>query len=203
MSYVRLSADSPPFSQEGFPDPSGGNLSAHIEFNFYSINNQSTGSQNGTLMLYVINLHPVSREHFCLLKVEGFLIRICHIGGSVTLNDSNPFHYPVINFGFLAEPMDVSILREGVRSARRLLSAPAFQDSVFGTVAPASNVTSDEDLEAFLHSTADNWGHAVGSASMSPQGADWGVVDPDFRVKGTSGLRAVDASVIVSPGLLC
>ena len=29
---------------------------------------------------------------------------------------------------------------------------------------------------------------------MSPCGAQWGVLDPDFRVKGTNGLRVVDAS---------
>jgi hypothetical protein len=40
--------------------------------------------------------------------------------------------------------------------------------------------------------------HGVGSAAMSPRGASWGVVDPDFRVKGTSGLRIIDASVLVS-----
>jgi hypothetical protein len=32
---------------------------------------------------------------------------------------------------------------------------------------------------------------------MSPKEATWGVVDPEFRVKGTIGLRVVDASVIV------
>ncbi|KXN93017.1 Oxygen-dependent choline dehydrogenase [Leucoagaricus sp. SymC.cos] len=31
---------------------------------------------------------------------------------------------------------------------------------------------------------------------MSPEGASWGVVDPDFRVKGTTGLRVVDGSVL-------
>lgn len=33
---------------------------------------------------------------------------------------------------------------------------------------------------------------------MSPKGADYGVVDPDLKVKGIRGLRIVDASVMVS-----
>jgi hypothetical protein len=33
---------------------------------------------------------------------------------------------------------------------------------------------------------------------MSPKGADYGVVDPDLKVKGIRGLRVVDASVMVS-----
>jgi len=81
---------------------------------------------------------------------------------------------------------------------RRLLSAPAFQGSVFGSVNPPANVTSDEDLEDFLRNAGSSADHPVGSASMSPKGANWGVVDPDFRVKGTTGLRVVDASIIVS-----
>lgn len=38
--------------------------------------------------------------------------------------------------------------------------------------------------------------HALGTAAMSPEGASWGVVDPDLWVKTTVGLRVVDASVI-------
>jgi hypothetical protein len=33
---------------------------------------------------------------------------------------------------------------------------------------------------------------------MSPKGANYGVVDPDMKVKGIRGMRIVDASVIVS-----
>ena len=38
--------------------------------------------------------------------------------------------------------------------------------------------------------------HAVGTAAMSERGASWGVLDPDLRVKGTKGLRVVDASAL-------
>jgi choline dehydrogenase-like flavoprotein len=98
----------------------------------------------------------------------------------------------------LSEDIDIAIAREGVRSARKLYLAPVFQDSVFGTVLPAKNVTTDEDLDAVIRTTAAPLLHGVGSAAMSPHGARWGVVDPDFRVKGTTGLRIVDASVFVS-----
>ena len=38
--------------------------------------------------------------------------------------------------------------------------------------------------------------HAVGTAAMSERGAQWGVLGPDLRVKGTKGLRVVDASAL-------
>lgn len=118
--------------------------------------------------------------------------------GTVTLKDSDPFSQPLIDLDMFGEDVDIAILREGIRSARKLFSSPAFKDSVNGTVAPPADTTTDEDLDAYIRSRAFSYLHGVGSASMSPRDASWGVVDPEFRVKGTKGLRVVDASVIVS-----
>ncbi|KAF5360407.1 hypothetical protein D9756_004427 [Leucocoprinus leucothites] len=179
MSFIRLPDDAPPFSEEGFSDTTTGEDASHVEFSFFQIGapDPDAGVMNSTLQVFVSNIHPVSR-------------------GSVTISTSNPFDYAAVDPGLLAEPVDMSILREAIRSLRRLLSAPVFQGSVFGSVVPPANVTSDEDLEGFVRNAANSWLHGVGSASMSPKGAEWGVVDPDFRVKGTTGLRVVDASVV-------
>lgn len=195
LTFVRLAKDAPPFSKEGFQDPSPFEGSAHIEFSFHMIGDlgKSSADTHSALQVDVVNLHPISRE--CLYRSSD--IRD-DPGGSVTIHNSNPFHYPFIDIGLLAENIDVSILREGVRSVRRLLGGSAFEGSVFGSVIPPAHVTSDGDLEDLLRNTGTTFSHAVGSASMSPKDAEWGVVDPDFRVKGASGLRVVDASVIVS-----
>jgi len=118
-------------------------------------------------------------------------------GGSITLASSDPFAHPIIDVNMLSEPVDLAIMREAFRSARNLLSAPVFEGSVFESLYPPSNLTTDDELDSFIHSTVGPYFHSVGSAGMSPRGANWGVVDPDHRVKGTNGLRVIDVSVLV------
>ena len=57
--------------------------------------------------------------------------------------------------------------------------------------------TTDEELDQFIRSSTITVSHGVGTAAMSPKGAEYGVVDPDLRVKRVRGLRIVDASVLV------
>jgi choline dehydrogenase-like flavoprotein len=56
----------------------------------------------------------------------------------------------------------------------------------------------DEELDEYVRANSATIFHPVGTAAMSPKGAEWGVVDPDLKVKGVKGLRVVDASVLVS-----
>jgi choline dehydrogenase-like flavoprotein len=115
----------------------------------------------------------------------------------VTLNSKDPLASPLINPNFLSSEVDVFIMREAIRSALRFASAPAWANYVISPV--GVNFTStDAELDEFIRANGGTVFHPAGSASMSPRGANWGVVDPDLRVKGVSGLRIVDLSVVVS-----
>ncbi|KAF5345030.1 hypothetical protein D9758_010464 [Tetrapyrgos nigripes] len=113
--------------------------------------------------------------------------------GSLTLNSSNPLDHPVINLNLLADPFDVFGMRESVKALRRLLNTAPFQGY---TLQPSLNPTTDDEIDQFVRENVGAGLHPVGSASMSPRDADWGVVDPDLTLKGAKGVRVVDASVL-------
>lgn len=90
-------------------------------------------------------------------------------------------------------------MRVAVKKAVKFLSAEAWKDYV---IRPLDNLaqalTSEEALEAYIRETSIIAAHPVGSAAMSPKNATWGVVDPDLLLKGGTGIRIIDASVMVS-----
>ena len=61
-------------------------------------------------------------------------------------------------------------------------------------IAPGSKVRSDEELLDFVNRTAETTYHPIGTCKM---GADaHAVVDDRLRVRGLSGLRVADASIM-------
>lgn len=118
--------------------------------------------------------------------------------GTITLNSSNPLEYPIINPNFLTTEFDKTVMREAVRSAQTYLQAPAFKGYIIKPWDQLGNRTSDEELDEYIQSLTTTIFHPTGTAAMSSEDADYGVVNPDLLVKKTSGLRIVDASVFVS-----
>ncbi|KAJ3564744.1 hypothetical protein NP233_g8092 [Leucocoprinus birnbaumii] len=151
-------------------DPSSGSNSAHIEF----IAGPFTPAQYNLVVLLV---SPASR-------------------GILTISSNNPFDEPMIDPGYYSSGLDLVAARQALKQALTFASAPVFQNIITGLAAPFTNVTSDADIDFIIQNSTVSGLHPVGTASMSPKGAGWGVVDPDLRVKNVTGLRIVDASVM-------
>lgn len=119
-------------------------------------------------------------------------------GGSVFVRSANPLDTPVIDPAFLDSEFDIFAMRSALKSARRFLAGPAWKGYVIAPAGPFANATTDALLDAYARESSFTTAHPVGTAAMSFKGATYGVVDPDLRVKGVSGLRIIDASVFVS-----
>jgi len=113
--------------------------------------------------------------------------------GSVTLASSDPRAPALIDPNYLSEPADVDVLAEAVGLSRDLGAAAAFADWRAHEVYPGSNWADIADQRDFIRRAANSFHHPIGTCRIGP------VVDGSLRVKGITGLRVVDASVL--PGI--
>ncbi|KAJ4471857.1 pyranose dehydrogenase [Lentinula edodes] len=121
--------------------------------------------------------------------------------GSITLNASDPLGPPLIDPNYFASEYDVLVMRQALLTGFNFLSSEPWT-SYLGTpvnglaeVISAVGTGDFTAMDQLMRNGVQNGAHLVATSSMSPYGADWGVVDPDLRVKGLDGLRVVDASV--------
>ena len=114
--------------------------------------------------------------------------------GSVRLPSPDPKDPPIIRMNYLQSQSDVQKVIEGVKIMRKLFHTSAFNEFRGQEVGPGAEVTSDEALEAYIRSVCISGYHPVGTCKM---GTDlMAVVDPELRVRGVTGLRVVDASIM-------
>jgi choline dehydrogenase len=114
--------------------------------------------------------------------------------GSVRLSGTNLDDHLIIDPNYLGNEEDVTGLIEGIAMTRAIGESAAFDDWRGREVIPGPDVTSDEDLRAFVAKAASTYYHPAGTCAMG-QGAD-SVVDDRLKVHGITGLRVADASVM-------
>ena len=115
--------------------------------------------------------------------------------GQVTLSSADPRDPPLINFNYFEEggDEDLEAVLEGIQFVRNLTSKLQREDLIVTEEIPGSDCKSVEDLKKFVRNNA--WGHhASCTCAIGPREQN-GVLDSNFRVYGTKGLRVVDASV--------
>jgi choline dehydrogenase-like flavoprotein len=119
--------------------------------------------------------------------------------GTVRLRSNDPAAKPRIVTNTLAEADDVAALVNGIKLAREWVKTAPLADVAAREFYPGSDVTSDDDLEAWLRAHVELIYHPSGTCKMGAD--DDAVVDSQLRVRGLEGLRVCDASVFpVIPG---
>ncbi|KAK6082632.1 alcohol dehydrogenase [Seiridium cupressi] len=116
--------------------------------------------------------------------------------GTVKLASTDPRDLPLIEFNSFNGAdgaKDVQAVVEGMQLSRKMFNNVIPLKGGFTEVWPGTGVT-DEDLPDFVRNEA--WGHHASCTNpIGPDSDPIAVLNSDFTVKGTQGLRVVDASV--------
>ncbi|TIU43517.1 MAG: alcohol dehydrogenase, partial [Mesorhizobium sp.] len=125
--------------------------------------------------------------HTCVLRPKSV--------GEIRLSRDSSRQDVLIDHRFFTHEDDAMVLVEGIKIARRIFASPEF-DSVRGKeMLPGKDISSDDEILAYLRAEALTVYHPVGTCKMGTD--DMAVVDPEtLKVRGVEGLRVADASVM-------
>ena len=115
--------------------------------------------------------------------------------GFIELRSINPKDPPIIQPNYLSEEDDIGTLVAGLKFIIKLSETEAFKEAGAEDWGPEPSCQhfrfkSDEYLKCLVHHWAITVYHPVGTCAMGT------VLDNNLRVKGVSGLRVVDGSVM-------
>ncbi|NBP08029.1 MAG: choline dehydrogenase, partial [Gammaproteobacteria bacterium] len=118
--------------------------------------------------------------------------------GWVRLRSADPAEAPRIFFNYLGEADDLVEMRACVRLTREIFAQPAFDRYRGREIQPGEGVQSDAEIDAFVRQHVESAYHPCGTCRMGGADDALAVVDPETRVRGVSGLRVVDSSIMPS-----
>ena len=116
--------------------------------------------------------------------------------GTLKLASQDPGVAPLIDPNYLGTSRDTRRLLEAVKLGRAIARNPVFAPFIAGELTPGDAVADDDALAQAIAANPAVYGHPTSTAPMGGPGDPWTVVDPVGAVKGVSGLRVADASII-------
>ncbi|ESK93764.1 gmc oxidoreductase [Moniliophthora roreri MCA 2997] len=129
----------------------------------------------GGIMIQAAIQHPLSQGH-------------------IYITSPSVFDKPVIDPGYLTHDVDVTIMREGMKMARRLGQTEPISGFLGKETSPGDGVNSDEEWNNWLRGAVGTEYHPTGSCAMLSK-AQGGVVNAKLQVYGLANVRVADASV--------
>jgi choline dehydrogenase len=116
--------------------------------------------------------------------------------GSVLLSGPDASAPPIIDPNYFGDDRDLRTLITGLRLAREIGGASAYDPWRSAEAAPGPAVDDDDALRNFVKAAYQSYFHPVGTCAMGNTPAS--VVDNELRVHGMNGLRVADASIMPS-----
>ncbi|KAJ7055834.1 aryl-alcohol oxidase-like protein [Mycena amicta] len=180
IGFLRLPSNSPLITAAG-GDPSAGSVSPHYQLAFMNIFFPNPGQTS-----------PVGNYNSVCLVLQSPTSY-----GSVNITSTSAFAAPAIDPNFFATAFDIGTMMAAARAAQAFVSTSVFAGYFVGPAPEtAAALASDSALEAYIRKYTDSIKHPTGTARISKTTDKTGVVGPTLLVKGLTGLRIVDASVL-------
>jgi choline dehydrogenase-like flavoprotein len=148
------------------------------------------------------HIQPLSLDRFGepMHPFAAFTVSVCNLRptsrGSIHARSRDPAAAPVIRPNYLSTEEDRRVAVDSIRLARRIVEAPALARFRPKAHLPDPALVTDAELAQAAGDIGTTIFHPVGTARMGADGDRGAVLDARLRVRGVSGLRVVDASVM-------
>lgn len=114
--------------------------------------------------------------------------------GSIHIRSRDPRDPPILRPNYRSTESDRELMVKTVHLAREYARQPALKQFIEAETYPGNLCASDDDIIAAYDEYGTCGYHAVGSCRMGNDAAS--VVDPELRVRGVTGLRIMDTSIM-------
>lgn len=115
--------------------------------------------------------------------------------GSIKIKSSDPLAKPTIIFNYMETEQDRQDWRDCIRLTREILSQPALDEFNAGEASPGIDVSSDEEIDAWVRGNVESAYHPSCSCKMGSVDDPMTVVNNAGQVVGIDKLRVIDSSV--------
>ncbi len=114
--------------------------------------------------------------------------------GWLRITSGDPRRPPAMQPNYLSTQRDKDTIVAGLRVIRKIFATEAMRRWTTEEYMPGPHATTDEDLLNHVRATSGTTFHQTSTCMMGP--GPMAVVDTELRVKGTQGLRVIDAAVM-------
>jgi choline oxidase len=136
--------------------------------------------------------YPTTENGFCLTP------NVTHARsrGTVKLRSRDYRDKPLVDPRYFTDPHDMRVMVAGIRKAREIVAQPAMAAWAGVELYPGQAVQTDAEITAYIEKTHNTVYHPAGTVRMGAVDDIGSPLDPELRVKGVTGLRVADASVM-------